>query len=245
MKLIIENDTLLSNDVRAGWDVAPFYATLNWTQYQQARAQLALTIAQTMRPDYMVVVQEPQTESGNTGQSEADTPIGSAIMLSQILASVRQSGVPSLKVGAGTAISTVNALSFIQQYVALPVDFIDMHIYPVNRNYLTIALHIASIAAAAGKPVSMTDCWLWKARDSEVNALPPDQFRARDPFSFWAPLDAYFIETMQHLANHTQMLFLDPFNAELYFAYQPYGASTENLTPAQILADRGFSGVRS
>jgi len=238
LKLIVEDDTLQSDDVQAGWNTAPFYATLNWTRYQQARAQTALTVAQTMRPDYMVVLQEPNTEFGNTGQSEVDTPGGSAALLSQIIASVRQSGVPGLKVGAGTATSTLNALSFIQQYVALPVDFIDMYIYPVNRNYLLIAFQIASIAAAAGRPVSVTECWLWKARDSEINVLTPDQFRARDPFSFWAPLDAYFIQTMQHLANHTQMLLLDPFDAEYYFAYQTYNASTENLTQAQILAEQ-------
>jgi hypothetical protein len=238
LKLIVENDTLLRNDVQAGWATAPFYATLDWTQYQQARAQTALTIAQTMRPDYMVVVQEPNTESGNSGQSEVDTPHGSAAMLSQILARVQQSGVPGLKVGAGTATSTVNALSFIQQYVVLPVDFIDLHIYPVNRNYLPSALQIASIAAAAGKPVSMTECWLWKARDSEINVLTPDQIRGRDPFNFWAPLDAHFIQTMQHLANHMQMLFLDPFDSEMYFAYQTYDDSTENLTPAQIIGQQ-------
>ena len=235
LKLIVENDTLLSNDVQAGWDVAPFYATLNWTQYQQARAQTALTVAQTMQPDYLVVLEEPDTEAANTGQVNVNTPSGATTMLSLILTSVREP-VSKLKVGAGVGTWLNGYLGFIQGFVALPVDFIDMHIYPVNSNYLATALQIASIAAAAGKPVSMTECWLWKARDSEINVLTPDQFRARDPFSFWAPLDAYFIQTMQHLASQTQMLLLDPFNSETYFAYQPYGASTENLTPGQILA---------
>src|SRR5205823_5028556 len=58
MKLVVENDTLLVNDVQAGWGAAAFYATLNWDQYQQARAQTALTVAQVLQPDYMVVVEE-------------------------------------------------------------------------------------------------------------------------------------------------------------------------------------------
>ena len=79
LKVIVENDTLLANsDVSAGWDASPFYATLSWSQYQQARAQTALTIAQTMQPDYLVVVEEPSTEADNSGQSQADTPVGSA-----------------------------------------------------------------------------------------------------------------------------------------------------------------------
>ena len=78
LKLIVENDTLLVNDVQAGWNAAPFYATLDWAQYQQARAQTAVTVAQTMQPDYLVVVEEPDTEAANSGQNQANTPSGSA-----------------------------------------------------------------------------------------------------------------------------------------------------------------------
>ncbi|HUE02930.1 MAG TPA: fibronectin type III domain-containing protein [Bryobacteraceae bacterium] len=237
LKVIVENDTLLANsDVSAGWDASPFYATLSWSQYQQARAQTALTIAQTMQPDYLVVVEEPNTEADNSGQSQADTPAGSASLLSQILASLEQAGVPGMQVGAGTGASQANAVSFIQQYVAQAVDFIDFHIYPVNLNFLPVALNIASTAAAAGKPVAMTECWLWKLADSEVGVLTADQARARNPFSFWAPLDAYFIQTMQNLAQHTQMLFMDPFITAYYAAYLPYNSSMDNLTPGAILS---------
>ncbi len=236
MKVIVENDTLLVNDVSAGWDAAPFYATLSWTQYQQARAQTALTIAQTMQPDYLVVVEEPSTEANDSGQSQANTPTGSASLLSQILASLEQARVPGMKVGAGTSASQANAVSFIQQYVAQPVDFIDFHIYPVNLNFLPVALNIASTAAAAGKPVAMTECWLWKIANSEVGVLTADQARARNPFSFWAPLDAYFIQTMQNLAKHTQMLFMDPFITSYWSTYLPYTSSMDNLTPGAILS---------
>ena len=56
LKLIVENECLLNDSVVDGWNPAAFYATLNWTQYQAARAQTAVTIAQTMQPDYMVAV---------------------------------------------------------------------------------------------------------------------------------------------------------------------------------------------
>ncbi len=48
--------------------------------------------------------------------------------------------------------------------MTLPLDFIDMHIYPINRSYLANAQQIAATAAAAGKPVAMSECWLWKVR---------------------------------------------------------------------------------
>jgi chitodextrinase len=237
LKLIIENDTLLVNDVEAGWDVAPFYATLNWTEYQAARAQTAVTIANLMHPDYLVVLEEPNTEAFNSNQPNANTLSGSLSLLNAILTGVQQAGVQNMKVGAGTSTAQVNpdALSFIQEYVTTSVDFIDFHIYPVNDHNLPIALEIASTAAAAGKPVAMTECWLWKVLDTELGVLTDDVIRARDPFSFWAPLDAYFLQTMQNLANSTQMLFLDPFGAEYLFTYLTYDDSTENLSPSAIL----------
>lgn len=41
---------------------------------------------------------------------------------------------------------------------------------------------------------------------------------------------------MQNLAAHTQMIFMDPFNTELFSAYLPYDSTTEYLTPSQIIA---------
>ncbi len=237
MKLIVENDTLLVNDVQAGWDAAPFYATLSWSQYEQARAQTAATVAQTLQPDYLVLLEEPTTEANDSGQTQANTPSGSLDLLSQILASAQQAGVPGMKMGAGTGTAQVNFLQFIQGYVTLPLNFIDMHIYPVNRTFLPNALQIASTAAAAGLPVSMSECWLWKVRDSELNILTPSEVRARNPFSFWEPLDSSFIQTMQSLAAHSQMMFMDPFNSELYAAYLTYNSGMDSLTPSQMTSE--------
>src|SRR5579871_1071259 len=127
LKVIVENDTLLTGDVQAGWDAGPFYATLDWTDYQAARAQTAATIAQTMSPDYLVVLQEPTTEANNSGQTQANTLAGSYSLLSQILAGVQKAGVPGMLVGAGTGTAQANAASYIQEYVTLPLDFIDFH----------------------------------------------------------------------------------------------------------------------
>jgi fibronectin type 3 domain-containing protein len=234
LKLVVENDTLLVHSVSGNWDVAPFYQTLNWAQYQQARAQMALLIAQTMQPDYLVLMEEPDLETANSGQTNLNTPNNAAAMLSLMLTTVQQAGIPNVKLGAGVGSWQQNGLEYIQDYVTLPVDFIDMHIYPVNDGYLQDAVQIASTAAAAGKPVSMTECWLWKVSDSQLWVLPADQIQARNLFSFWAPLDAFFVQTMQNLANYTQMLFMDPYNAQLYFAYIGYSGGTENLTPSQM-----------
>ena len=236
LKLIVDNESLRNGVVLSGWNTAPFYATLNWEQYQQARVQTAVTIAQTMHPDYMVVLEEPDTEATMSGQSAVNTVSGATSMLSQILSSLQQSGVSGVKVGAGVGTWLPQYQQFIQSFVTLPVDFIDMHVLPVNYSYLPNALTIASMAAAAGKPVTMTQTWLRKVRDSELSVLSSSQLLARDAFSFWAPLDAYFAQTMENLAYYTHMTFLDDFESPYFWAYLPYDGSTENLTPSQILS---------
>ena len=236
LKIIIDNECLRNGVALSGWNTGPFYATLNWEQYQQARAQTAVTIAQTMHPDYMVVLEEPDTEATMSGQSAVNTVSGATSMLSRILSSLQQSGVSGVKVGAGVGTWLPQYQQFIQSFVTLPVDFIDMHVLPVNHSYLTNALTIASMAAASGKPVTMTQTWLRKVRDSELNTLSSSQILSRNAFSFWAPLDAYFIQTMEDLAYYTHMAFLDIFESPYFWAYLPYDASTENLTPSQLLS---------
>jgi chitodextrinase len=242
LRLIVENDVLLSTDVASpGFTMAPYYATLNWTQFQAARAQCALTTAETLQPDYLVVLEEPDSQAAQTGQSNVNTASGAASLVSQMLATL-QPVRGAMKVGAGMSTAQAGFQNFVQSFLALPLDFLDMHIYPINslgppsnNNFLANALTMAAMAQAAGKPVSISEAWMWKMRNSEWNVLSAMEIRARNPFSFWAPLDAYFLQIMDNLANYTQMLFMAPEGPEYFWAYQPYDSSTENLTPAQIL----------
>jgi hypothetical protein len=123
---------------------------------------------------------------------------------------------------------------YLTAYVALPLDYIDMHIYPINTeynglsNFLDNALIVASGAAAASKPVAISESWPWKMENAEFNVDSPDEFRSRDPFSFWAPIDTYFIQTMENLANYTQMLYLTSQGNDEFLAYQTYGGTAAN-----------------
>lgn len=235
LKLVVENDTLQAAEALSGWSVAPYYATLNWAQYQQARASMALTVAQTMKPDYLVVLEEPDTETANTGQANVSTVAGATTLLSALLASVKTSGLTGMRVGAGVGTWLTGYDTFIASFVTQPLNFIDLHIYPVNLTYLPNALTVATIAKTAGLPVAITECWTHKIRDSELTTLTHDETISRDVYSFWAPLDAYFLQTMQNLANFTQMIFVSPFSSDFYYAYQDYNTTTENEAAAQLL----------
>lgn len=242
LKLIVENDVLLSNDVSANWNVAAYYASLDWKAFQAARAQGALEVAQTLQPDYLVVLEQPDSQATQTGQSNVNTATGAASLVSQMLASLAPVR-GAVKVGAGVGTAQVGFQDFVQGFVALPLDFIDMHVYPINAleapsnsDFLANALTIANMAKAAGKPVTVSEAWLWKMRNSEWNVLSPSEIRARNPFSFWAPLDAYFIQTLENLANYTQMPFMAPEGPLYFWAYQTYDDDTANMPPSEILA---------
>ncbi|HVN04360.1 MAG TPA: hypothetical protein VMT86_08080 [Bryobacteraceae bacterium] len=237
LKLIVENNVLLSNDVQAGWNTAPFYQTLTWTAYQQARAQTAQTIAQTMQPDYLVVLEEPDTEAAMSGQANVNTPAGATAMLGQILAGLETARQSGMKVGAGVGTWLYAANSFVQHFVTQPMDYIDMHIYPINRSFLSTALTMAGTAAAAGMPVAMSECWLNKELDSEVGTVAVDTVRARNVFSFWEPLDVQFLGTMQALAKHTNMLYLTPSESQYFSAYMTYNSATSVLSTSQLISE--------
>ena len=239
LTLIVDNETLFSNDIAAGWsNMNTFYGTLTWPQYMAARAQMAATIAQTMQPDYIVIANEPDTEAGQTGQQNLNIPADAAQMIAGEIAAVQAlnlPNVPKLGAGFGTWMSpsgSSSLLAYTNAYIALPLDYIDIHVIPVNtvqqNNFIGNSLTVASMAAAAGKPVAISQAWLQKAMASEENVLSVDAIRSRGPFSFWAPLDAYFVQTMQALANYTQMLYLVANDAAYFSAYQTYGGTGAN-----------------
>ena len=239
LKLIVDNEVLFSNDIAAGWtNMDAFYSTLTWPQYMAARAQMAATIVQGMQPDYMTIADEPDTEAAQAGQPNLNNPVDAALMIAGEIVAVQAlnlSNVPKLGAGFGTwlpASGSSSLLDYINAYVLLPLDYIDMHVIPVNtvgqNSFIGNSLMVARMAAAAGKPVAIGQAWLSKEMTSELSVLSVDAVRARGPFSFWAPLDEYFVHTMQSLANYTQMVYLVPDETIYFSAYQTYGGTGGN-----------------
>jgi fibronectin type 3 domain-containing protein len=239
MKLLVENNVLLSTGTEAGWtNVGAYYATLTWAEFIAARATMAGTVAQYMQPDYLMLSEEPDNEAANTGQTNLNIPLDAAAMIAgEITAARAVSPTMTLGAGFGTWLApsgTSSLTAYLAAYVALPMNYIDMHIYPINTEYngaanlLNNALIVASGAAAAGMPVAISESWPWKMENAEFNVDSPNEFRSRDPFSFWAPIDTYFIQTMESLADYTQMLYLTSQGNDYFLAYQTYGGTAAN-----------------
>jgi len=230
--LIVDDEIILSNDVAANWtNVSTFYNSLTWPEYMAAKASMAATLAQLMQPDYMVLSEEPDTEANQTGQQNVLIPADAAQMVAGEIAAVRALNLP-IKLGAGSGSWQTGLTTYISDYVALDLDYIDFHLFPINtesgHSFIGNTLVIAQMAAAAGKPVATSQTWTWKMENSEWGVLTHDTYRARNAFSFWAPLDEYFQQTLQALANYTNMLYVGPEGPDYLFTYQTYGGTTAN-----------------
>ncbi len=200
---------------------------LSWSAYQAGRAQNAVTAAEVMKPDYLVVITEPDTEQLYSGQSPVGTIAGSTQMLRTILTALNQAGVSGIPVGAGTGSWMPSLSSWMNAFAATPIQFLDLHVYPINLDYLENALTAADIAHGAGKQITMSEAWLQKVADSELTASGTDT-NARNPYGYWSPLDLQFLQTMVMLSQSKQFAFVSPFWTPYLFAYiQETSTSTQ------------------
>lgn len=237
LKVIIETGGLFSQTVFAGVNVAPYYQSLSTTDYMTGRAQQALVIAQQLQPDYLNVLAEPDTESAQTGKRELYTYTGSMQLLNTILGVLRgaHATIP-IGAGVGTWLATDSQgkgfSDYVSGYASTSVDSIDMHVYPVNRDYLTRMNTIASIAKAAGKKITMTEAWDYKVRDSELGVASMDVIYARDPYSFWAPLDTQFLQAMVDFSHAQHLDVMAAFWSDYFWSYLTYDGTVSSLAPS-------------
>ena len=232
LKVIVENTIANVYPGTNGGSFVPYYQSLDWPTYMTQRAQLAASIAQLLQPDYMVLVAEPDTEANSSGQANANTVSGSTQMVQGMISSIRAIGATGVQLGAGCGTWHPSFLQFIQSFVTLPLNQIDMHVYPVNVNNLPNALTGLGLVQTAGKQASMSELWAYKENDAEFNqVLPYTTVYARDVFSFWESTDIAFLQAMKNFANYGKFAFLSPFWSHNFAAdldYTVYGGQPDS-----------------
>ena len=234
LKVIVESSALFSQNGSTGWNLPAFYQSLSWSQYQSGRMQTVQAIARVMRPDYLSVIGEPDTEADQTGFAQVNTVSGAGAMVNLMLAGIQQTGIQGIVTGAGVGSWHPQYRQFVQSFLSTSVRFINIHIYPVNFDFLQRAITIADMAASVGKSVGIGQAWLSKMRDSECGVISTDAAFARDTYSFWSGLDGYFLQSLVQFANVKRALFISPFWSRYFHAYLTYVEADETLPSAQI-----------
>ncbi len=241
MKMIVESVVGHPFDGNLAAAFTPYYKSLDWNAYMTGRAQNAVNVAQLVQPDYLSVITEPDSETTYAFQPNASTVSGSTQLLQTILTNLKAAGTTNVKVGAGAGTWIPSFTQYIQSYAATSVDYVDMHIYPINKNDLMAVLSAADTIHAAGKHVAISEAWEYKVRDTELGKLSPTQLYARDPFSFWEPVDEQFLSALADFANYKQLLFISPFWSHYFSAYLDY--STYGLLPDTTILTDSFSAT--
>ncbi|MDR7520363.1 MAG: hypothetical protein QN131_00190 [Armatimonadota bacterium] len=207
------------------------YAGLTLDRFRREKRQMVETIIREVRPDYLTVDNEPGTEGQNTGLSFT---VAAFTEVAQFVTN----GLDRRGVRIGAGAGSWDDLTYFQslaQHTSL--DYLDVHIYPVNRDYVADRVfRIAEIARGSGKKVVIGESWLYKSRNSELAgsiAAAADLF-ARDVFGFWEPLDERFVEVMGVLSHAVKVEFTSFFWSRYFFAYVDYTDWTRRLSPAEV-----------
>jgi uncharacterized protein (TIGR03437 family) len=228
LKVIIETSPLFTGyySQNSRLDVEAYYKTLSLADFTNARAQNAVVILQQVQPDFLNLGSEPDTQASITGLTAINTPSGYATYISTMLSMIDAAGARgSTKVGAGVGTWLTNGSNFVTSLVTTSIDYLDIHIYPVNRDFLQNALIFADAARQAGKPTAMSEAWLLKESDAELatsNVASDPTIYSRDAFSFWAPLDQKFLGAMVDLSHWKGFLYSSAFWSRYFWAYLDY-----------------------
>ena len=206
------------------------YRGLKREKFSSGLREMAEAIVADIRPEFLTILSEPDTQTRNTGLSFS--PAEFAATIARVAKGLDRPGV---KLGAGAKSWT--AEDYFKALADIPeLDYLDFHIYAVQYGLASDRiLKAVELARAKGKRVSIGKAWLYKVSGREFNRISPVEAVARDAFSFWQPLDADFIQLVVNLARTIDAEFCSFFWMKYLYAYIEHTAETSRLYPVQIM----------
>jgi hypothetical protein len=192
--------------------------------------EMAEAIVADIRPDFFTVLTEPDTLARNTGLTFTPTEFARAV--THVVRGLPHDGV---RLGAGAG--TWSAHDYFKELALLPeLDYLDLHIYPVQHGFASDrALKAAEAARARGKGVSIGAAWLYKTSGREWRTVSAVEALGRDAFAFWQPLDQDFIRLVVELARRIDAEFCLFFGMKYLYAYLPLTPETARMSSAELM----------
>jgi hypothetical protein len=232
LKLHVKNGPLFTE--KEFTRVAPDYSKLTSERYFEARSRIARRAVAEFAPDYLTIANEPSTEMHILKFNISAERY--ARFVNDTLDGLKRGGT-LLGAGSGTW-DTLDYIRLFSRQTA--VDYIDLHIYPLaspNANFLRRAVEMAQLAHAAGKRVIVGEAWLYKAAPRELRGNPTaSSVFARDVYSFWAPLDARFLEILHRFGTTQGVDYISPFWTKYLFSYVDFAEAPSLASAGELLA---------
>ena len=188
-------------------------------------AQQARIVMSKIHPDYLTLISEDTTDAVLSKDPTLDTVAGSAAFVSQALSQIGPH--PGVSVGAGAA--TWEPPAFNQALLKLPIDYLDLHIYPVGPTEVSNLITDTALAKAAHKPVMADEVWLYKDISPTGNPTGTAVSELND-FSFFAPLDARFATITQQWATKAGAVYDSAFWSWQLFGYATWTPTLDSAS---------------
>jgi hypothetical protein len=210
--------------------VADFYRGLTPERYKREKRQMIDWMVRELAPDYLTVGNEPDTQTMNTGMEFTAERV--VEFVNHFIRGLER-GKTRIGAGAGTWLPPVYLKRLASE---TDLDYLDIHIYPISRNFLVPrTVEAAEIAAKSGKGLIIGEAWLYKMRAAELGRPGAEmEMFARDSYSFWQPLDTRFIQAVSRLADAKRMGLVSFFWPQFLFGYAEYTPELDARKPAEI-----------
>jgi len=230
MKLTVQASVLFAG---TGFtDVQFDFAGLTLEKFKTENRQMAQAIINYLRPDYLVIVGEPDTAANLTGLKELNDPANSVAFVQFVLDGLERGAT---KIAAGTG--TWSPTAFVEAYARdTSLDCIVLHMYPISKETFTNAYRMADAAKKHGKCILINEMWLYKTMEAGGgnNVAASEAIFKRDAYSFWQPLDQDFLRVMTKLADRLDAEFISPFWSMHLFGYVTFEPRYEKMPYVQV-----------
>ncbi len=205
----------------------------SYAEFVDATIAQARIVIDRIRPDNLTILSEPTTEVALTGVRGLGTVDGTARYVHDVVAGIGDRH--GVKVGAGAACWLAPAYN--QAILQEHVDYLAMHIYPMNAHIAANLVADTTAARKAGLPVVADEVGLYKTADrSGAGPATASQVFRIDTFSFFEPLDVRFAKITATWAKKAGVSYVSPFWSGQLFSYLVWSPQHDTESFAQLMA---------
>ena len=205
-------------------------------------AQQARTVIDKVRPNYLDLISEPNTEAILTGIKSLQTISGFREFVSDAVKMIGRHGTTKLIAGAASWFPA----SFDQAIVGTGIGGLVTHIYPATAGTAANLVATSRVAHDAHLPLIADETWLYKGATSATGAVQAsNQQGALNCYSFWEPLDVQFMRATREWAAKTGSPVDSGFWSWETLAYSTWSASLDAMSSPQIQAQNYAAAQRA
>ncbi len=222
MTVLVKVGNPFANSVYS--DLTISFEGLTLEKYRAGKKAMVHLVARELRPDYLTVCNEPNTEKMTLGILQS--PVQYAGTVKYVMEGLDRDGI---LIGGGAG--TWDDLSYMTALADTDLDYLDAHVYPLD--FLNRFIDIADIANAKNKRLVIGEAWVYKLGSYELGGLgdiaATTRIYGRDVFSFWEPVDSRFLAVLVKMAGIYGYEFVAPFWSTYLYGYIDYNNTTKGL----------------